>query len=241
MNFLKYKKVILKLSGEALEDNSSRMILSGKKLISIANLIKDLVNDGVNVSVVTGAGNIFRGRIADEAGINPIDGDYMGMLGTVINCKALSSVLTKIGVKNVLFTALEVEDVGIKFDALKANKLSEEGYVCLFAEGLGRPQITTDTTAAKRAIEIKAEAILAGKNGIDGVYDKDPNKFKDAKFIKDLTYKDAIDQNLKVMDITAMELLKNTNIETRVFSMEDLSNFKKVICGDTLGTTIKGE
>lgn len=234
-----YKTVILKLSGEALSDNASKSILNGKKLLEIAYLIKNLRESGVNVGVVIGAGNIFRGRIAEECGVDPIDGDYMGMVGTVINCKALSSVLNSVGVKNVLYGALEVEDVAIKFDAKDANKMIQDGYVCLFSFGLGRPQITTDSCAARRAVEINADAILAGKNGTDGVYDKDPNKFEDAKFLKNLTYSEVLRRNLKVMDANAIEILKNTSIVTRVFSMENIDNFKEVVSGKDIGTTIK--
>ncbi|MBQ9266641.1 MAG: UMP kinase [Bacilli bacterium] len=234
-----YKKVILKLSGEALQDDYNGLILSGHKLKEIGNLIKELVSNGVNVGVVTGAGNIFRGRIAKDAGLDVEDGDYMGMTGTIINCKAISSVLNKLGVKNVLFSALALEDVAIKYDANKARKYLKQGYVCLFAGGIGKPHYTTDTCAATRAIEIEADAILAGKNGVDGVYTADPNKDKNAKFIKNTTYQEVLDMDLKVMDRSAIELLKNTNIVTRVFSMENIDNFIKVSLGDDMGTTIK--
>ena len=181
-----YKTVILKLSGEALHDSNSNSILDAKKLNDIGKLVQDLISLNVRVGIVTGAGNIFRGRIAHEAGIKVVDGDYMGMVGTVINCKAISSILDKLGIKNVLYSALAVEDVAIKFDEQDAINKLNDGYVLIFAGGLGRPGITTDSTAAKRAIQINADAILAGKNGVDGVYDKDPNKFNDAKFLKSL-------------------------------------------------------
>lgn len=236
-----YKTVILKLSGEALHDQNSSSILDAKKLNDIGIIVKKLVNLGIKVGIVTGAGNIFRGRIAQEAGIDSIDGDYMGMIGTVINCKAISSVLNKFDIKNQLYSALEVEDVAPKFDEKEALKKINDGYVLIFAGGLGKPTITTDSTAAKRAIQIKADAILAGKNGVDGVYDKDPNRYHDARFLRNLTYKKVIDMNLKVMDIGAIEMLKDTDIETRVFSMEDINNFVKVVQGDELGTTINKE
>lgn len=234
-----YTKVILKLSGEALQDDKNGLILSGEKLKEIGTLIKELVSNNVHVGVVTGAGNIFRGRIAKDAGLDAEDGDYMGMTGTIINCKAISGILNKLGVKNVLFSALELEDVAIKYDAKKAKKYLDEGYVCLFAGGIGKPKYTTDTCAATRAIEMNVDAILAGKNGVDGVYTADPNKDKSAKFIKDLTYQKVLDMDLQVMDRSAIELLKNTNIVTRVFSMENIDNFIKVSLGDDMGTTIK--
>ena len=236
-----YKTVILKLSGEALHDSNSNSILDAKKLNDIGKLVQDLISLNVRVGIVTGAGNIFRGRIAHEAGIKVVDGDYMGMVGTVINCKAISSILDKLGIKNVLYSALAVEDVAIKFDEQDAINKLNDGYVLIFAGGLGRPGITTDSTAAKRAIQINADAILAGKNGVDGVYDKDPNKFNDAKFLKSLTYQQVLDMDLKVMDIGAIGILKQSEVETRVFSMEDINNFIKVVQGEELGTTITKE
>ena len=236
-----YKTVILKLSGEALHDSNSNSILDAKKLNDIGKLVQDLKSLNVRVGIVTGAGNIFRGRIAHEAGIKVVDGDYMGMVGTVINCKAISSILDKLGIKNVLYSALAVEDVAIKFDEQDAINKLNDGYVLIFAGGLGRPGITTDSTAAKRAIQINADAILAGKNGVDGVYDKDPNKFNDAKFLKSLTYQQVLDMDLKVMDTGAIEILKQSEVETRVFSMEDINNFIKVVQGEELGTTITKE
>ena len=236
-----YKTVILKLSGEALHDSNSNSILDAKKLNDIGKLVQDLISLNVRVGIVTGAGNIFRGRIAHEAGIKVVDGDYMGMVGTVINCKAISSILDKLGIKNVLYSALAVEDVAIKFDEKDAINKLNDGYVLIFAGGLGRPGITTDSTAAKRAIQINADAILAGKNGVDGVYNKDPNKSNDAKFLKSLTYQEVLDMDLKVMDIGAIEILKQSEVETRVFSMEDINNFIKVVQGEELGTTITKE
>ena len=236
-----YKTVILKLSGEALHDSNSNSILDAKKLNDIGKLVQDLISLNVRVGIVTGAGNIFRGRIAHEAGIKVVDGDYMAVVGTVINCKAISNILDKLGIKNVLYSALAVEDVAIKFDEKDAINKLNDGYVLLFAGGLGRPGITTDSTAAKRAIQINADAILAGKNGVDGVYDKDPNKFNDAKFLKSLTYQEVLDMDLKVMDIGAIEILKQSEVETRVFSMEDINNFIKVVQGEELGTTITKE
>ena len=236
-----YKTVLLKLSGEALHDSNSNSILDAKKLNDIGKLVQELISLNVRVGIVTGAGNIFRGRIAHEAGIKVVDGDYMGMVGTVINCKAISSILDKLGIKNVLYSALAVEDVAIKFDEKDAINKLNDGYVLIFAGGLGRPGITTDSTAAKRAIQINADAILAGKNGVDGVYDKDPNKFNDAKFLKSLTYQQVLDMDLKVMDTGAIEILKQSEVETRVFSMEDINNFIKVVQGEELGTTITKE
>ena len=241
MSNFKYNKVILKISGEALEDDSNRLILDAKKLNDIGGLIKTLIQNNIKVGVVCGAGNIFRGRIAEEAGINTIDGDYMGMTGTIINLKAVSSILNKLGVENLLMSSLALEDVAPKYDLNRAKEAYNKGVVVLFAGGLGRPQITTDTTVAKRALEMNADVILAGKNGVDGVYTADPNKDKNAKFIKKISYSDVLKNNLKVMDKEAIELLKESDIATRVFSMENMDNFIKVIKGDDLGTTIAKE
>lgn len=234
-----YKKVILKLSGEALQDDENHLILSAKKLDDIGLLIKKFIDNGFSVGVVTGAGNIFRGRIAEDAGINVEDGDFMGMTGTIINCKAISSILDKYGIKNALFSALQLDGVTEKIDAVKAKTYFENNTVCLFAGGIGKPGYTTDTTAATRAIEVGADAILFGKNGTDGVYTADPNKDENAQFIKEISYSKVIEMGLKVMDTSAAKLLENTNIVTRVFSMDDINNFFEVATGKNIGTTIK--
>ena len=235
-------KVILKLSGEALSDTSSHLIFSKEKLKKIVDLVNELIKNNINVGIVCGAGNIFRGRIAEENGIPYDDGDYMGMVGTVINLKAISALLTVNNIKNKLYSALMVEDVAPKYNKDIAIKEIDEGYVILFAGGVGKVKHTTDSCAALRAIEMDAKLILAAKNGVDGVYTKDPNKYADAKFIKALTYKEAIENDLKVMDKQALELLKDSDVITRVFSMDDFSNFMKVINGDeNIGTTIKKE
>ncbi len=235
-------RVILKLSGEALASSSTHTIFDKEKLAKIISLIKEFVENGVKVGVVCGAGNIFRGRIAEENGLPYEVGDYLGMVGTIINLKAISALLSENNIKNKLFSALEVEDVAPKYNKEIARKYYDEGYVILFGAGVGKVRHTTDTCAALRAIEMDAKIILAGKNGVDGVYDKDPNVYQDAKFIKEITYQEALNKNLKVMDYQALGLLKDSDIITRVFSMDDFSNFMKVISGDeNIGTTIKKE
>ena len=235
----KYKKVILKLSGEAIAD-SSNSILNPKKLSDIVSLIETLFKCGVKVGVVIGAGNIFRGRIAVDNGIDTESGDYMGMIGTVINLKAISSLLNQRNIPNVLYSALNVENVTKHYDVEIAKK-EYENSVVLLAGGIGKPNFTTDTCAALRAVELDAELILAGKYGVKGVYDKDPRLYKDAKFLEKLTYQEVLDMDLKVMDIGAIEILKQSEVETRVFSMEDINNFIKVVQGEELGTTITKE
>lgn len=233
----KYKKVILKLSGEAIAD-SSNSILNPKKLSDIVSLIETLFKCGVKVGVVIGAGNIFRGRIAVDNGIDTESGDYMGMIGTVINLKAISSLLNQRNIPNVLYSALNVENVTKHYD-VKTAKKEYENSVVLLAGGIGKPNFTTDTCAALRAVELDAELILAGKYGVKGVYDKDPRLYKDAKFLKKLTYQEVLDMDLKVMDKTAISLLLHSNVITKVFSMDDMNNFILAIEDKDIGTIIK--
>ena len=233
----KYKKVILKLSGEAIAD-SSNSILNPKKLSDIVSLIETLFKCGVKVGVVIGAGNIFRGRIAVDNGIDTESGDYMGMIGTVINLKAISSLLNQRNIPNVLYSALNVENVTKHYDVEKAKK-EYENSVVLLAGGIGKPNFTTDTGAALRAVELDAELILAGKYGVKGVYDKDPRLYKDAKFLEKLTYQEVLDMDLKVMDKTAISLLLHSNVITKVFSMDDMNNFILAIEDKDIGTIIK--
>lgn len=234
-----YKSVILKLSGEALFDSNTNNILCAEKLNKIIDVIEEIYKSGVKIGVVVGAGNIFRGRIANDIGVSTSDGDYMGMAGTIINLKAISSLLSKRNIPNILFSALALEDVAIKYDSELSNKALSENKICLFAGGIGKPNYTTDTCAASRAIENNCDCILMGKYGVDGVYSKDPRKFNDAKFLKTLNYREVIDLDLKVMDITAIKLLLGHNITTKVFSMDDMNNFIRVIEGKDVGTTIK--
>ena len=233
----KYKKVILKLSGEAIAD-SSNSILNPKKLSDIVSLIETLFKYGVKVGVVIGAGNIFRGRIAVDNGIDTESGDYMGMIGTVINLKAISSLLNQRNIPNVLYSALNVENVTKHYDVEIAKK-EYENSVVLLAGGIGKPNFTTDTCAALRAVELDAELILAGKYGVKGVYDKDPRLYKDAKFLEKLTYQEVLDMDLKVMDKTAISLLLHSNVITKVFSMDDMNNFILAIEDKDIGTIIK--
>lgn len=233
----KYKKVILKLSGEAIAD-SSNSILNPKKLSDIVSLIETLFKCGVKVGVVIGAGNIFRGRIAVDNGIDTESGDYMGMIGTVINLKAISSLLNQRNIPNVLYSALNVENVTKHYD-VKIAKKEYENSVVLLAGGIGKPNFTTDTCAALRAVELDAELILAGKYGVKGVYNKDPRLYKDAKFLKKLTYQEVLDMDLKVMDKTAISLLLHSNVITKVFSMDDMNNFILAIEDKDIGTIIK--
>ncbi len=238
----KYKRIILKLSGEALADKSGKMILEAHRLDNIAEAIKMMTSKGVQVGVVIGAGNIWRGKLAEQIGIDRSTADYMGMLGTIINSMALQSAIEKLGIECRVMSAVEVRAVAEPYIRRKAIRHLEKNRVVIFAGGTGNPYFTTDTTASLRAMEMEAQAILMAKNGVDGVYSDDPEKNPDAKFIPEITFKEMINQNLKVMDPTAASLLMEKNIEINVFNMNDLTNFEKILNGERVGTIIrKGE
>lgn len=235
---IKYKRIILKLSGEALA-NKDGTILNPEKLNVIAEAVKAMHEEGVEIGIVIGAGNIFRGKISSKIGVDRTNGDYMGMLGTIINCIALSSALEKIGVTTRVMSAVEVNKIAEPYIYKKAIAHLNCNKVVLFAGGTGNPYFTTDTCASLRALEINADAILMAKNNVDGVYDSDPKLNKNAKFLKTLTFREVIDRNLAVMDQTSITMLMGQNITIRVFNMENAENFMKVIHGEDIGTTIK--
>ena len=236
-----YKRVLLKLSGEALKENSE-MILDGDCLNSMAQMVKSIHDAGVQVCIVIGAGNIWRGKIAKDAGMDQFEADYMGMMGTVINAVALSAKLKLLGVPSLVTTAIgPVPEVNVPYSVEVADKAMNEGKVVFLSGGTGKPYFTTDTAATMRAIELNVDAILMGKNGVEGVYDKDPRQFKDAKFFPVISYQEMIKQKLQIMDITALELIKDKDIKVRVFRM-DAANFIKAAKGENVGTICqKGE
>ena len=235
-----YKRVLLKLSGEALKDNDGLQIINVDHMSELASTIKTLHDVGVQIAIVIGAGNIWRGKLAKEIGIDQVPADYMGMLGTIINAVAMSSALKKIGVDSVVFSALsQVPETTVTYKPEDAIRAMEEGKVAFLAGGTGKPFFTTDTAATMRAIETKCEAIFMGKNGVIGVYDKDPTKYSDAKFIPEITYQQILDMNLQIMDLSAVELIKDKDIEIRIFSMSDPQNFIRVANNEKLGTVCK--
>ena len=237
---MKYKRILLKLSGEALQDKVDHRILNAKALNDVANAIKQMTDSGVQVAVVIGAGNIWRGKLADQIGIERSTADYMGMLGTIINSMALKSALENVGQDTRVMSAIEVRAVAESYIRGRAIRHLEKGRVVIFAGGTGNPFFTTDTTATLRAMDIGADAVLMAKNGVDGVYSADPRVVKDAMLIQTLEFKDMLQRNLQVMDLTAISLCMPSDIEIRVFNMEDASNFIKVIEGDSsVGTTIR--
>lgn len=235
-----YKRILLKLSGEALGVKNPDTIIDVESLSGIVERIKALHDEGLEVAIVIGAGNIFRGKFADQLGLERVPADYMGMMGTVINALAMASALRHQGVESVVYSALpEINGVTIGYNADKVKKDLSLGKVCFLAGGTGKPYFTTDTAATMRAIETECDAILMAKNGVKGVYDKDPTKYADAKFMSEITYKQMKEMNIQIMDQTAVELVENSNIQILVFSMLELDNFRKAAQGINVGTICK--
>lgn len=234
-----YSRILIKLSGEALSGNSKSGIIDDKALLSTAKAIKKVADLGTQISIVIGAGNICRGALIEKIGINRVTGDYMGMLGTTINCFALSEALNNLGLKTIVLSAVKIETFCEKYSPKLALKYLKKGYIVLFAAGTGKPYFTTDTCATLRAIEIKAHAILMAKNGVDGIYSDDPRKNKKAKMYKEITCSEILKKKLQVMDLTAVKMLKNSFVDVCVFNMSKPENFVKVTKGENVGTIIK--
>jgi len=231
-----YKRVLLKLSGEALlGDKSFGIDVQTAK--SIAQEIKELHDLGVQVAVMIGAGNIFRGIKGHEVGIDRVSADYMGMLATIINGIALQNIMNKEGLSISLISAIEVRAVAEPFIQRKVVRDLEEGKVVVFTSGIGSPFFTTDTAAAMRALEIDAEVILKATK-VDGVYSSDPVIDKDAKRYKRIRHMDVLKKNLKVMDATAVSLCKDNGLPIIVFDIKRRGNIKKVVLGMDVGTRI---
>ena len=237
-----YKRIVLKISGESLAgDKTNGSILDISILNEYARVIKKLVSEGVQVSIVVGAGNIWRGKIAEQMGMDRATGDYMGMLGTIMNALAIQNILEQNEVKTRVMTSLPINAVAEPYIRRKAITHLEKGYVVIFGGGTGNPFFSTDTAASLRASEIGAEVILMAKNGVDGVYSADPKTNKDAILYSQISYLDVIQQQLKVMDTTAVSLCMDNNIDIVVFNMSDSENLIRVINGDKIGTTIRKE
>lgn len=238
-----YSRVLIKISGEALRSGrKDDHILDALKLEETALEIKKIytAHPSIQIAIVVGAGNIWRGVFANEIGIERATADYMGMLGTIINALALQSALDNVGIATRVMTSIDVPSVAERYIRKRAIRHLEKGRLVIFAGGTGNPYFTTDTTAALRAMEIGADVILMAKNGVDGVYTSDPRVNKEAKFIPHLTYKELIDKNLKVMDQTAASLISNQDVAIRVFAMKK-GNMLKVLSGEDIGTTITKE
>ena len=233
-----YHRVLLKLSGEVLTGDESYGI-STSVLNRIAGEIKDVVALGIEVGIVIGGGNIFRGISADGQGIDRVSADYMGMLATLINSLALQNAIEKQGIPSRVLSAIAMPQVAEPYIRRRATRHLEKKRVVIFAAGTGNPYFSTDTAAALRAIEIQAEIILKATK-VDGIYDKDPMKHSTARKYTEITYLEVLNKGLKVMDATAVSLCMDNTLPMIIFSLTTCGNIKKVLLGERIGTTIKG-
>lgn len=234
-----YKRILLKLSGEALM-GSQGLGIDPHVVDSISSEIAEVHSLGTQIGIVIGGGNIFRGLSASARGMDRVSGDYMGMLATVINSLALQDYLERKGVYTRVQTAIKMEEVAEPFIRRRAIRHFEKGRVVIFAAGTGNPYFTTDTAAVLRAIEIQADAVLKGTK-VDGVYDSDPKKNSNAVKFEQITYMDIVKKGLKVMDFTAVTLCMDNNLPLVVFDLTQKDNFKRIILGEKLGTKVIGE
>ncbi|GAB2722132.1 UMP kinase [Paenibacillus thermoaerophilus] len=235
----KYKRVVLKLSGEALAGQLGYGIDS-QTMASVAEQVKQVHELGVEVAIVVGGGNIWRGIAGSAKGIDRATADYMGMLATVMNSLALQDALEQIDVPTRVQTSITMQQVAEPYIRRRAIRHLEKGRVVIFAAGTGNPYFSTDTTAALRAAEIEADVILMAKNKVDGVYSADPFKHTDAVKYDELTYLDVLNQNLGVMDSTASSLCMDNNLPLIVFSITENGNIKRAVMGEKIGTIVRG-
>jgi len=237
---LKYKRILLKLSGEVLAGEDKQGI-NGDVIRDLSRQIKEIHDLGIEIAIVIGGGNIFRGmHKAASEGIDRATADYMGMMGTVINSLALQDFLEREGLKTRVQTAIEVKSVAEPFIRRRALRHLEKGRVVVFGGGTGNPFFTTDTTAALRASEINAQ-ILIKATKVDGVYDKDPVRFSDAKKFSSISYMNALNKQLKIMDATAFTLCMDNKMPILVFDINEKGALKKAVLGDNIGTIINNE
>ena len=233
-----YHRIILKLSGETLAPENKSGCFDAARVDRAAKAIIDLHGMGVQVGVVMGGGNIWRGRFSDE--MNPVNADQMGMLATIINALAVQDAIMRQGHKAAVLTAQEMTRFARLYTRDTALSLMEEGYIVLLSGGSGNPFFTTDTAAALRAAELNADAVFKGTT-VEGVFDSDPRRNPDARLIRDITYQEAVERGLRVMDLTAFMLCMEQKVpEIRVFSMDDLDNILRVASGEKLGTVVHG-
>lgn len=232
----KYKRIFLKLSGESLM-GSKQYGIDEVRLNEYAEQIKEIAEMGVQIGIVIGGGNIFRGLSGASKGFDRVKGDQMGMLATVINSLALSSALTALGVKAKVLTAIRMEPIGEFYNKWRAIELLEQGYVVIMSGGTGNPFFTTDTGSSLRGIEIEADVMLKGTR-VDGIYTADPEKDPTAVKFSDITYDEIYTRGLKVMDLTATTMCKENNLPIIVFNMDKNGNLKKVMDGEDIGTYV---
>ena len=233
---MKYNRILLKLSGEALLGKNSFGI-DNDRLVIYAEEIKEIHKQGVEIAIVIGGGNIFRGLSGSKDGIDRVQADYMGMLATVINGLALQNALENIDIPTRLQSAIKMESIAEPFIKRKATRHLEKGRVVIFASGTGNPYFTTDSAAVLRAIEINADVILKGTR-VDGIYNEDPEKNKEAIKFDDISFEDSISKGLKIMDTTAFTLSKENKLPIIVFDMNTKGNLTKVIMGEKIGTKV---
>ena len=233
---MKYNRILLKLSGEALLGKNSYGI-DNDRLVVYAEEIKEIHKQGVEIAIVIGGGNIFRGLSGSKDGIDRVQADYMGMLATVINGLALQNALENINIPTRLQSAIKMESIAEPFIKRKATRHLEKGRVVIFASGTGNPYFTTDSAAVLRAIEINADVILKGTR-VDGIYNEDPEKNKEAIKFDDISFEETIRKGLKIMDTTAFTLSKENKLPIIVFDMNAKGNLTKVIMGEKIGTKV---
>ncbi|MDN6899723.1 UMP kinase [Oenococcus sicerae] len=236
-----FHRILLKLSGEALAGSAG----TGIDLPTVRRVATELADikktyPQVQIAIVNGGGNLWRGESAAKAGMDRARADYIGMLGTVMNALSLADALEQAGVVTRVLTAIEMRQIAEPYIRGRAIRHLEKGRIVIFGAGTGSPYFSTDTTAALRAAEIDADAILMGKNGVDGVYDSDPRKNVEATKFSELTYDEVLQKNLKVMDSTAGAMAKDTHMPLVVFNLNETGNIKKAIEGQDIGTVIKG-
>lgn len=234
---IKYKRILIKLSGEALT-GSENYGIDQIAVNEVAGQIRDLRKLGVEIAIVLGGGNIYRGKKGEKAGIDRVTGDYIGMMATVMNALALQNALENLGLETSVQTALKIEKIAEPYTRKNTLAYLKKGAVVIFACGTGNPYFTTDTAAALRAIEIKAD-ILFKATKVDGVYDKDPELYKNAKFYSEISYGDVLKKNLQVMDLTAITLCKENQLPLAVFNMRKKGNLKKAVLGEHIGTIVR--
>lgn len=234
---LKYRRILLKLSGEALM-GSNQYGINPDVIKSYAEQIKEITGLGVEVAIVIGGGNIFRGISGVSQGFDRVKGDQMGMLATVINSLALQSAIEAEGGKCKVFTATRMEPIGELYAKPKVVEALAQGYVCIVAGGTGNPFFTTDSASALRAVELETEVLLKGTR-VDGIYTADPEKVKDAEKFDNLSFSEAYEKKLKVMDLTAFTLCSENNLPILVFDMNTPGNLKRCVLGEKIGTLVK--
>jgi uridylate kinase len=235
-----FKRILLKLSGESLMGDLDYGT-DPDRVRAVAQAIKVVHDRGVEIAIVVGGGNIFRGMKAAASGMDRATGDYMGMLATVLNALPLQDALEQMGVVVRLQSALTIAEVAEPYIRRRAMRHLEKGRVVIFAAGTGNPFFTTDTAAALRAVEVHAEAILMAKNGVEGVFDDDPRENPDATLLTEITHMDALRRGLKVMDATALTLCMENGLPIHVFNMDDERNIDRIVSGERVGTLVSSE